>query len=82
LFDPQSNPTPMQYRLRTLLICLALGPPLLAAAWWSYPYLSAWLLTSGVGSLARLVFNIAYVALPVVLCAFVASRVAAAITKR
>jgi len=24
----------MQYRLRTLLIVLALGPPVLAGAWW------------------------------------------------
>lgn len=26
----------MRYRLRTLLIVLALGPPLLGAAWWGY----------------------------------------------
>jgi len=26
----------MRYRLRTLLIVLALGPPVLAAAWWGY----------------------------------------------
>jgi hypothetical protein len=25
----------MQYRLRTLLILLAVGPPLLAVGWWS-----------------------------------------------
>ena len=25
----------MRYRLRTLLIVLALGPPILAAAWWA-----------------------------------------------
>jgi len=29
----------MRYRLRTLLIVLALGPPLLAVGWWKY---SAW----------------------------------------
>ena len=29
----------MRYRLRTLLIVLALGPPLLAFGWWRY---SAW----------------------------------------
>jgi hypothetical protein len=27
----------MQYRLRTLLIVLALGPPVLAGAWWVWP---------------------------------------------
>ncbi len=26
----------MRYRLRMLLILLAIGPPLLAAAWWYY----------------------------------------------
>jgi len=26
----------MRFRLRTLLIVLALGPPLLAAGWWAY----------------------------------------------
>ena len=26
----------MRYRLRTLLIFLAIGPPLLAGAWWGY----------------------------------------------
>ena len=26
----------MRYRLRTLLILLALGPPLLACGWWAY----------------------------------------------
>jgi hypothetical protein len=29
-----SQVVPMQFRLRTLLIVLALGPPLLACAWW------------------------------------------------
>ena len=29
----------MRYRLRTLLIMLALGPPVLAGAWWGY---AAW----------------------------------------
>ena len=29
-YDP-----PMRFRLRTLLIVVALGPPLLAGAWWS-----------------------------------------------
>jgi hypothetical protein len=29
----------MQFRLRTLLIVLAVGPPLVAGAWWKY---SAW----------------------------------------
>jgi fatty acid desaturase len=28
-------PAPMQYRLRTLHILLAIGPPLLALAWWT-----------------------------------------------
>jgi hypothetical protein len=27
---------PMRYRLRTLLIVLALGPPVLAGGWWKY----------------------------------------------
>ena len=26
----------MRYRLRTLLIVLALGPPVVAVAWWQY----------------------------------------------
>ena len=26
----------MRYRLRTLLILLAVGPPLVAAGWWGY----------------------------------------------
>ena len=26
----------MRYRLRTLLILLALGPPLIAGAWWTW----------------------------------------------
>jgi hypothetical protein len=26
----------MRYRLRTLLMVLALGPPLLAGAWWGW----------------------------------------------
>jgi hypothetical protein len=33
----------MRYRLRTLLIVLALGPPLLAGAWWG----CAWLFQEG-----------------------------------
>ncbi len=31
----------MQYRLRTLLIVLALGPPVLAGAWFALPALRA-----------------------------------------
>ena len=29
----------MQFRLRTLMIVLAIGPPMLAIGWWKY---SAW----------------------------------------
>ena len=30
----------MQYRLRTLLILLAIGPPVLAGAWWAWPFVA------------------------------------------
>ncbi len=32
----------MRYRLRTLLIVLALGPPLIAAGWWGYGKWREW----------------------------------------
>ena len=35
-----NTPTPMRYRLRMLLIVLALGPPALAVLWWLLPNLS------------------------------------------
>jgi hypothetical protein len=39
----------MRYRLRTLLIVLALGQPLLAAAWSSYPAVCEWYLHKRIG---------------------------------
>jgi len=35
----------MRYRLRTLLIVLALGPPVLAVGWWGYRAWLNWRLT-------------------------------------
>jgi hypothetical protein len=32
----------MRYRLRTLLIVLALGPPVLAVGWWGWERYSGW----------------------------------------
>jgi len=32
----------MQYRLRTLLIVLALGPPVVAVVWWGYARWREW----------------------------------------
>ena len=32
----------MQYRLRTLLIVLALGPPLIAGGWWGWSEYREW----------------------------------------
>jgi hypothetical protein len=72
----------MQYRLGTLLIVLGIAPPLLAAAWWAYPHVANWIVTGGAGNLVHVVFGSAYIALAVLVCAFVASRFAAAITRR
>ena len=72
----------MQYRLGTLLIVLATAPPLLAAGWWAYPHVADWIVAGGAGSLVRIVFGSAYIALAVLVCALVASRFAAAITRR
>jgi hypothetical protein len=45
----------MQYRLRTLLIVLALGPPVIAALWWMRQYATL-PKTAGGGVLALVAF--------------------------
>jgi hypothetical protein len=50
----------MRYRLRTLMIVLALGPPLLAGAWFYFDEpmeVVAWLMVIGIFSLAQWSFG-------------------------
>jgi hypothetical protein len=46
----------MRYRLRTLLIVLALGPPVLAIVWWTLIWLGADGIVTLVGILVGLLF--------------------------
>ena len=50
----------MRYRLRTLLIVLALGPPILAAGWWAMKTLTdtaIFIVVLGIAAVIPLVFR-------------------------
>jgi hypothetical protein len=66
--------TRMRYRLRTLLIVLALGPPALAGAWWAMAY--------DRGRLAELLWGWAPGFAAIGAVAYVMARAAAIVTKR
>jgi len=61
----------MRYRLRTLLILLAVLPPIIAAAWWAINQGWLWF-APGILLVVALPFGLAYVA----------ARFAALVTKR
>ena len=70
-----------RYKLRTLVIVLALGPPALAGAWWAI-HVPAEALAECAQTIAGLTRNAVVVGVPVVAAAYVAARFAGMVTKR
>jgi hypothetical protein len=72
----------MRFRLRTLLIVLALGPPVLAVAWWSVRTGALRRFDLSADMLAQGFLGFALVGCAVAAAAFVMARCAAAFSKR
>jgi hypothetical protein len=78
----------VRYRLRTLLILMAVGPPALAGAWAIGPLLlaGAWWYASDfdiyeqASAAAAIIFELGPVSLAVIVVAYVAAQLAAAAT--
>jgi len=78
----------MRYRLRTLLILMAIGPPVVAGAWGIGPLLlaGAWWYASDLdiykqaSAAATTIFELGPVSLAVIVVAYVAAQLAAAAT--